>query len=89
MRAGSPDDTHMAMRYARFLEIMVNSSHPRSDAPASPQGLAQGGDVGYVASLRDFGVPDIDPALGSIGDLVDWSDGSFGIIGAIGLLPNM
>ncbi|KAL0929746.1 uncharacterized protein CTRU02_215389 [Colletotrichum truncatum] len=40
IRNGSPDDTHMAVRYARFLEVLLDSSHysSRADTPAGVQG---------------------------------------------------
>lgn len=109
IRNGAPDDTHMANRYARFLDIMLNSSYHLSHADSQSPGrtgqgqelsaaMRSGGfgqpDVGAArtfmsSSMNDFGPADIANGLGNIGDLVDWSDGSFGILGAIGLLPNM
>ena len=40
IRGGSPDDTHMAVRYARFLEIMLNASlhSSRVESPAGERG---------------------------------------------------
>ncbi|KAI9172838.1 d-lactate dehydrogenase [Paramyrothecium foliicola] len=37
IRQGSPDDTHMAVRYARFLEILLNASlhSSRAESPAT------------------------------------------------------
>ena len=94
MRRGSPDDTHMAVRYAQFLEILLDASSPRRPtAPAHPRsGLgpidAGGrGDVApYMASLDEFDLPDIVSGLGNIGELIDLSDGPYGVFSVMGLL---
>ena len=97
MRGGSPDDTHMAVRYAQFLEILLDASGapagPGAATPAHPSsGVgptdAEGrGDVmPCMASLDDFDLPDIVSGLGNIGELVDWSDGPYGVFNVMGLL---
>lgn len=48
----------------------------------------QGQTTPYVDALADFDLPDIVNGLGNIGDLVDWSDGPFGMFGALGFLQN-
>ncbi|KAH6663274.1 hypothetical protein F5X68DRAFT_177918 [Plectosphaerella plurivora] len=72
-RKGSPDDTHMAIRYARFLEIILTSSHHFSRAETPTGGVNEGaaGEAGDVFSAADGAGGDLGTTLymSSLADL--------------------
>ncbi|KAG9257399.1 uncharacterized protein F5Z01DRAFT_385094 [Emericellopsis atlantica] len=92
IRQGSPDDSHMAVRHAKFLEILRNASlhSSRVGSPASTRdthgenpvttGVAEDEDAFPVSffSALDFPAPAFGNALEELGGLADWADGSFG-----------
>lgn len=80
----------MAVRYAKFLEILLNASlhSSRVGSPARDThvenaftaGAAEDESAfpGAFFSALDFPTPNFANALEDLGGLVDWADGSFG-----------
>ncbi|KAK4150204.1 hypothetical protein C8A00DRAFT_46358 [Chaetomidium leptoderma] len=57
IRSASPDDTHMAIRYSRFLEILLNASMRSSSSSSaeSPVGTGVGTGVGVEQQQPEVG----------------------------------
>lgn len=99
VRHGSPDDTHMAVRYAQFLGILLDSSchSSRADTPA---GLGEGGPSAYgrgvfrpAAETQGQATPytaalegfDLPDIVNELGNIGDLADWSDGPFGMFGV----
>ncbi|KAM5360960.1 hypothetical protein ACJZ2D_013414 [Fusarium nematophilum] len=83
IRHGSPDDSHMAMRFSKFLGIMLQASLPVSpviaegDQVDEVNSAAQEGDgpgPGYASFLEHVDIWDIPLNLDVVGDPLTWWD---------------
>ncbi|EGX43113.1 hypothetical protein AOL_s00215g722 [Orbilia oligospora ATCC 24927] len=98
IRNGSPDDTHMAVRYAQFLEILLDASL-RSSKAQSPAGENIGPDAaaatgtenvdwGYyttsISAIDSLATFNLSSGIGPQMDSLLWWDGAFGLTGNTG-----
>lgn len=100
IRNGSPDDTHMAVRYAQFLGILLDSSYHSSRAEI-PAGAGEGspsvyGSGGFQPEAQEQGQAtayvgalggfDLPDIVNELGNIGDLVDWSDGPFGMFGAL---